>query len=1313
MSSSRSPSIGSSAGPGCGGGGGSAEPHASIVPPIPTGSMHDSKRTTPSPSVTPSSAMARWYARNESKREEEPASTAAVSQDMEKNREPSEGLRFSREIAAAAAAAAVEAVNTSAVVGSCSSSSSSFTSFSPSRSQQQQRQRPVDASSSSTRRNEEQQQSVQSRRPPVDAEVINAAWERRLREEKILHSTSTTAAAAAVPSTQSTTLDTDRSHRRPNADDDGGSSGSRVECGGDTFHRQPASTSGLNNATNTATATTATTATADADELMAAYRAKELEAMAARTALTDAESAHQRELTLVRRQLAEETAARVIAEQEVEEILPMMASTRMRASGNSPALDSFGGDINHSPQPPSSIANPGAANATTTTTDGGGAFWQKMREREDRARARARKEFIQDQQTKLYAEQDRRQEAEKIARESERRLAAAEERTQRHMASAREAQSLNDELKGTVSERDVRISELESQLSLLQRQWELAGEDKGKELRTLQGKIRDMEGLLAARDASLEEQRRFGRSLLQELGLKDRDLLDKDSIAAGVTKQVKAIQEQFQSQQRSRERAGQDQETALRQSLEHAAVNAAALTAHADDAVRRALTAEGDLARYKSDHSHATAEAAAQLQRLQGRMNDQQVEARSLELQLGQVSEVARRYAAEAAQRRERERQGQEAMTRRYEGEISSLREEVDRVALQRQRDKERHLEELLRMGREGGALKEQHARLEHAVNALEHERTRRANAININNAIGGGEEGRTSTSAAAAAAIIFAPLSLISGGGDETRDSHHHPRPSFHGPAGDGRMSIIIDSHITPQSPSRNDATIQQQQQQQQRIAELEAVRADLKSRLSESNALVYSLQQQQHQSGVMGSNSQADTTTATTTIVADLRQRQQTLQAEVRRLRQQRVGLMAAATASAQSTLHRGPSTNTNSSSGGGGVITAPVALAPPHQQQQLAIPTADTIYASLKTVVDLIEANTALRHHRGPSSSSSSPKQDHQQQQQQGIAAASPLPSPPRPTATTTTTSNSHAVNTVNNRQQFYFKPHERDVIDQVLHSCLAALDCLQANRSGDPYYSEGESSFSRGRGGEEEEEEEGDGGGGSPHHHRGGNRAAPRARASPAAWPGRNLSGGGVDVGDGRTVLESEPCWDRSGGGGGSNSSSCSAGGNDDDDDDSFYPQSGAASSGNRRHQLPQHPHPQPQQQAPQPILEVPCLSDDDGEIGAHFSHANTPGTANVDARHYTPQPLPQPHHQHQRQRQQRHSHPHEDSTGILRYSPIDWSPQPPPPSLPSPSIAGTPIVTAASGGHSNTNSYSGDDHRHGGPGLSTYRRYGPR
>lgn len=772
------------------------------------------------------------------------------------------------------------------------------------------------------------------RRPPVDAERIGSQWEARYEEERTPH-----ALLSAI------------SHQHPQERNGrNGGDGVPAERNGDS-------------------------AVEETTDLLAAFRTKEREALEARRSLLEAEALHKREMEAIQRLLASEKTERQKAERDVEELLSAHAQTSASVTPKSFHLGAMGGVAVTASVDTVRASTVSAIDATATSD----AFWQKMKEREERARAKVRKEFIQDFQQKLYTEQDKRAEAEKTAKEAERRMKVAEDRAADRAEAVKEAQRSVDALKGVVSEREVRISELESQVALLTRQLHLREEDREKERVQLLQRHDDLQALVQLRERALDEQRSFAQSLLKELGIKDKDLLDHESVNEAVRREIQQIQGKCKAELDAVQARCRDRELALSQERELQVTAANALKEQCEDYRKRIAVLECELTTQQGKVALHAQEGESQRQRLQDRLVDLGVEKRSLELQLERVSAAAGRYARDYSATKESERQTRETLVRRYTAEVATLQEEVARLAQQRKRDQERSLQEILQLSQELTTLKELNTRYEHALNVLEHDRSR------TNLQLGRAKEEHQ--------------LLLQ----ERRRDSVNTPdssRTSLNRNAG-GKLSAVHDA--SPHDPPPMDDKDRQ-------IAELHAARSDLRESLAAANARIRFLEERlsqgsqrpQHQAGPLSLRSSSAT--------EELKRRQQQLQDEVRRLQQQRDALQSAVATHA---LSAPPPVSAVSHRSGNGAPSSASAAA---------------IFSSLANMVRLLEENMAF--HRQP----------HKQRSASGRSGKA-------------------------EDSEYYFKHAERQALEQVLSSCLAALDCLQVNRSGSPYFSEGESSFTQ--------------------------------------------------------------------------------------------------------------------------------------------------------------------------------------------------------------------------------------------------------
>ncbi|KPA78904.1 hypothetical protein ABB37_05968 [Leptomonas pyrrhocoris] len=474
--------------------------------------------------------------------------------------------------------------------------------------------------------------------------------------------------------------------------------------------------------------------TADEEDLLRAYRQLESQLRAAEKRVTAAEAKQQREVKALKAQLQEEQETRLKAEQDRDELLKQATEspalsprTHTTPGGSVVHVSVEGGDRSHA------SGNGGAAAGGTgcsssasanTATYISEAFYEKMKEREERARARVRKEFVRQAQENLYAEQKKSTEAAKAAALAVGRLQQVEEELNKAQDALQEATSVMEAKDVQLHERAIHIQELEAQLRLLQRQLDSAEEAKAQADQQARRKVEETQKLADVRQGELEAQRHFAQQLQAQLGLKTQDLIDQESNQASVLQQVRALQTRCTALEADLEAAVRETTALLDQRRQQAETDAKQMREHNEVLKKRCSAAEAEVASVKGKCESDAKEMALLRDRYAKDLSDQHVEVRSLQLQLERVLDAAKHNSAENVTAADIERQQQNALLRKYAAEATAAREELDRARAAAHRANEKHLHTVLELSQQLTALKQANTRLEHKVNAYEHEST-------------------------------------------------------------------------------------------------------------------------------------------------------------------------------------------------------------------------------------------------------------------------------------------------------------------------------------------------------------------------------------------------------------------------------------------------------------------------------------------------------------------------------------------------------------------------------------------------------------
>jgi hypothetical protein len=558
------------------------------------------------------------------------------------------------------------------------------------------------------------------------------------------------------------------------------------------------------------------------EEFLCAFRQLETELREAEKRMTAAEARQQREVSALKAQLQIEKEARLKAERDREELLNQATISPVLSPRTTGAV---GGCVLHvnveGGNRSRSSANDAAAGASATSSNATGgnsttatyiseAFYEKMKEREDRARARVRKEFVRQAQESIYAEQRKAAEAEKAAALASRRLQQVEEEVKKAQSALQDANAVMEAKDVQLHERAIHIQELETQLRLLQRQRESAAEAAVQNEQQSRRKLEEMQKLADLRQSELEAQRGFAQQLQEQLGLKTRDLFEKESSQQSVLQLILALQTRCKSLEADLESAVREATALLDQRRQHAEAEADVLRQRNEELKQRCAAADGEVASMKGQRECDAKEMALLRERYERDLSEQHVEVRSLQLQLERVLDAAKQRSAESLSATEIERQQQQTLLRKYAAEATAAREELDRTRAAAQRANEEHLRTTLELSQQLTALKQANTRLEHRVNILEHES---ADATR-----------------------------LLSRARDELTQLREERR----------RLSASL---VEFREDSRMRSALESQDVLQRRVAELENVRHDLNKRLLYANQTIEDMQRRSQYMGELNS--------------------------------------------------------------------------------------------------------------------------------------------------------------------------------------------------------------------------------------------------------------------------------------------------------------------------------------------------------------------------------------------------------------------------------------------------------------------------
>lgn len=548
----------------------------------------------------------------------------------------------------------------------------------------------------------------------------------------------------------------------------------------------------------------------ETSDLVHALKEKEQEAIELRKRLEHQEAAAKKENDLLRAALTKETAAKEKAERDVEELLTMQSVGQspkaLSLEASAAALSGAGG----------STATAEMRKSTSSTSAPlSDAFWQKMREREERARARVRKEFIQKTQEELHAEQRRREEAENAAAEADRAARKAEAATRRAQEQLQEMQTALEEAKGELHRRALTTEEAQSQLRSLEHQLLIREQDLERQQRRAEERYKELEDLAAQREAALEAQRASTHQLLKELGVKDRDLLDKESAHDSVRNEIRALQAKIAWQQETFDTTLREKNDLHQQETEQKTLELATLRERCEDLRKRCDVAERFAEQERARQAAEEESLEAQRQMYQNQLLELRVEHRSLQLQLEKMTEAARRHTHDRASQQEMDRQERESLMRKYAAEATAVREELTRVQADRQKEKEKHLRAVLELSEQLTAQKQRNIKMEHALNQLEHENTEASRLLLVARdemTVLRHERGLAAQRLAAGSASVCRPSCSV------------------------GSSAWLTEA--TDEETTELARVIR-------RLAEVEAVRNDLNHRLAEANATIQWLMQ------------------------------------------------------------------------------------------------------------------------------------------------------------------------------------------------------------------------------------------------------------------------------------------------------------------------------------------------------------------------------------------------------------------------------------------------------------------------------------
>ncbi|GET91136.1 hypothetical protein, unknown function [Leishmania tarentolae] len=534
--------------------------------------------------------------------------------------------------------------------------------------------------------------------------------------------------------------------------------------------------------------------TATEEELRRLYQQLEKELIETRSAANAAEERHKRELELLKRQLEQERTERIKAEKDREDLLAQATQ--------SPSYTPRTGCVSPSAEYSADIRGSRSLGASPSSGYVSDVFYDKLKEREERARARVRKEFVRQAQENLYAEQRKRAEAEKATEMNLKRLEKAEEDMSKAQEALQEATSVLEAKDVQLHERAIHVQELEAHVHLLKRQL-AAAEDAARVSSELAAKnLEEVQALADQRQAELEAQRQFVHQLQEKIGLTTLNLFDRENDQEAVLRTVHELRARCRQLEEEFAVSVQDATALLEQRGQRAEDEAQLLRGRNEELKERCAVMAQELAELKTRQVSDNTGVAQLRARHEKALSECHVEIRSLQLQLERFTDAAKRRSSESATAKEIEQQQNAALVRQYAAEARALQEELDRVKARSDLENEKHLETVLDLSQQITALKQANTELEHAINIRERESTEATRLLGRAN-----EE-----------------LSQF-------RDQRR-------------RMSITFSDH---REDSRSNSAVGNYDALLRRIAELENAKEDLTKRLQAANATVERLQTMQ----------------------------------------------------------------------------------------------------------------------------------------------------------------------------------------------------------------------------------------------------------------------------------------------------------------------------------------------------------------------------------------------------------------------------------------------------------------------------------
>lgn len=466
--------------------------------------------------------------------------------------------------------------------------------------------------------------------------------------------------------------------------------------------------------------------TADEAELRRCYQQLEKELVESKRALATADAKHARVVEALTRELEQERAARAKAEQDRDELLAEAVSGSPSMSPRGRGQQPYDADNNEASSTSGDVRalSPGNNNNAPGNNNRyvSDVFYDKLKEREERARARVRREFVRNAQESLFAEQRKVAEAEKQTAAALKRLEKAGEDLSAVQEALQEANAVLEAKDVQLHERAIHVQELEAHIRLLERQLAAAEDALRQAAQASAKQLEESQSLAAQRLAELEAQRQFAHQLQEKLGLTTRDLFDRENDQDGVLRTVHELQARCRQLEENFAAEVREATALLEQRKQRAEDEARLLAGRNDELKSRCSAMETELAELRARREYDSAEVTQLRVRHEKDLSECHVEIRSLQMQVERLTEAAQRRSYESASAQEIERQQQAALVHHYAAEARAVQEELDRVKAQMHRENDKHLSIVLDLSQQITALKQANTRLEHTVNVHEHE---------------------------------------------------------------------------------------------------------------------------------------------------------------------------------------------------------------------------------------------------------------------------------------------------------------------------------------------------------------------------------------------------------------------------------------------------------------------------------------------------------------------------------------------------------------------------------------------------------------